>query len=737
MSIGLNLRSMQFSTYFRIASYATIAASALALLVAGGVSVWLIATFMVVMIVAFKLEGTRWQFSERIALAVILSSIPAFYVDWLKITPYLHLYYLETGQHANAEVTVLSHLIVFLSAVKLLQRKADRDWFFLYLISFFTVLLAAGLTAAPLFLVVLILYLLCALSTVVAFEIQKARRKVTPTQTRLLVPPDNTLFRKLPMRLWRRKYLETRRLPLVSFGLLILIVGLALPFFLIVPRTASSALRRGGKGVTGLIGFSDNVTLGQIGELKASDEIFMHVRIDSLGSARPVDLRWRGVALDEFNGKGWKRSTTAGRAQRRDSESGFFKLGTTEDINRLTAQTFIIEPVDTPVIFAAPRAVALQAELRTINVDSEGAIQVGFHTDKRLVYKAFSDMAPANVNVLRADRMQYLAESARYLELPAKLDARIGTLTRDVIQKSGARSWYDASRAVESHLRDNYRYTLEMKAGGADPLADFLFNVKQGHCEYFATAMAVMLRTQGLATRVVNGFLPGEYNQAAGAFTVRQSDAHSWVEVYFPETNSWVTFDPTPPAGRMAHERSGLAGALSKYSEALELMWFQYVVGYGKDEQRSLVSSLRTKLFDFEHNSFTKFDQARGAGWRYIRPIVLVSGSLIGLLAILFLTRRVRRLGWRKGLRVWRMGADEETTRIDFYNRLLRTLEKQGIKREVYQTPLEFASVSGSVEASAITSIYNRVRFGNEQITAIERNEIEDALTRIEKGTQS
>src|SRR4030095_11618152 len=108
--------------------------------------------------------------------------------------------------------------------------------------------------------------------------------------------------------------------------------------------------------------------------------------------------------------------------------------------------------------------------------------------------------------------------------------------------------------------------------------------------------MAVMLRTHGIATRVVNGFLPGEYNEAADAFTVRQSDAHSWVEVYFPETKSWVTFDPTPPAGRTATTRTGLAGVLSKYSEALELMWFQYVVGYDKQEQRSLVSSTRKKL---------------------------------------------------------------------------------------------------------------------------------------------
>src|SRR5438105_2680428 len=235
---------MNFNSYFRVTSYATVAAAALALFVAGGVGVWLALAFALVMIAAWKLEDTRGQLSERIALGVILVSLPIFYLDWRILTPYLQIEFLETGQRANAEVTVLAHLILFLSAVKLLQRKADRDWFFLYLISFFEVLLAAGLTARPAFLATLILYLLCALSTVVAFEIQKARGKVTATQTRLLVPPDSMLFRRLPMRLWRRRYLETRRLPLISLGLLVLIVALALPFFLVAPRTASSALIR-------------------------------------------------------------------------------------------------------------------------------------------------------------------------------------------------------------------------------------------------------------------------------------------------------------------------------------------------------------------------------------------------------------------------------------------------------------------------------------------------------------
>jgi len=725
---------MKFESYFRLTSYATIAAATLALVVAGGVGVWLALAFALALVAAWRLEGTRWQLSERIALVVILVSLPIFYFDWRVLTPYLQIQYLEMGQHGTAEVAVLAHLILFLTAVKLLQRKADRDWFFLYLISFFEVLLAAGMTVSPAFLATLIMYLLCALSTVVAFEIQKARKKVTATQTKLLVPPDSTLFRKLPMRLWRRRYLETRRLPLVSAGLLGLIIILALPFFLIAPRTASSALRRGGNGVSGFIGFSDNVTLGQIGQLKGSDEIFMHVRVANASAAPVAGLRWRGVALDEFTGTAWKKSVAAERAQKKESEIGFFKLGTTEDLNRLTMQTFFVEPVDTPVLFGAPRIVAVQGSLPFVRIDSEGGIQTRLHDQERLVYKIFSDTSEPAATSLRSDRLQYSYESARYLELPGNLDPRIAALTQRVLQQKSARNGYDAARAIESYLRENYAYTLDLKAAGRDPLANFLFNVRSGHCEYFATAMAVMLRTHGVASRVVNGFLPGEFNEAAGAFTVRQSDAHSWVEVYFPQTNSWVTFDPTPPAGRVAKTRSGLAGVLSKYSEALELMWFQYVVGYDKQEQHSLVSSLRKQLFEWQRDSVNRLDRVRNAWPWLMKPIVIGLASLTSLVMVLFLTRRVRYFGWRRGLKVWQTRSQAEATRVEFYERLLKAFEKQGIKRELYQTPLEFASIVGVTEARAITNAYNRVRFGEQTLSAPERNEIEKLLSRLERN---
>jgi transglutaminase-like putative cysteine protease len=726
---------MSFTTYFRLASYATIAAATLALFVAGGTGVVLATAFALVLFLAWKTEDTRWQLSERSALIVILAVLPLFYLDWRLLTPYLQIEYLEKGGafRGGGEVTVLAHLILFLSSIKLLQHKGDRDWFFLYLISFFEVLLAAGLSNSPAFLATLTLYLLCALSTIVAFEIQKGRRKVTATETRLLVPPDATLFRKVPMRLWRRRYSEVRRLPLVSLGLLFLIVILALPFFIIAPRTASSALKRSGGGVSAMIGFADNVTLGALGELKRNDEIVMHLRLADTNAPPAAGLRLRGVALDQFNGRGWVKSIDARKFEDKIDERGFFKLGTTADVSRLTMQTVFLEPIDTPVLFGAPRVVALQGRLPFVRLDAEGAIQTRPHDDEKVVYQVYSDMTvPAEV-LLRADALQYSEPALRYLQLPASLDPRIGVLAKSVTIQSGARTGYDKARAIESYLRDHYEYSLDLKAGGPDPLADFLFRVRSGHCEYFSTAMAVMLRTQGVAVRVVNGFLPGEYNGAAAAYTVRQSDAHSWVEVYFPQTNSWVTFDPTPPAGRTPRARSGLSAQLSKYSEALELIWFQYVVGYDKQEQRSLAATVRKDLFDFRRNSAGAVEWVRGKLPATLPMLGLITG-LGALLFLLILARRVRRFGWRRGLKIWQSGAQIESSRVDFYERLVALLEKQGIRRQAFQTPLEFAFAVGNSDAEAITKAYNRVRFGEVKLTWPERQEIEKLLARVERA---
>src|SRR5262249_28622476 len=154
-----------------------------------------------------------------------------------------------------------------------------------------------------------------------------------------------------------------------------------------------------------------------------------------------------------------------------------------------------------------------------------------------------------------------------YLDLP-RLDPRIPALARSVSEPS--ESNYDRARKIEDYLSSKYGYTLDLPGPRPDPLAYFLFERKKGHCEYFASAMAVMLRSIGIPARMVNGFRGGEYNDLTGSYIVRESNAHSWVEAYFPEFG-WVTFDPTPaaPAGPAP---TGWA-RLALYMDAASAVW--------------------------------------------------------------------------------------------------------------------------------------------------------------------
>jgi transglutaminase-like putative cysteine protease len=717
---------MSFKTYFQTFSYAMIAVATLALFLAGGLSSVVAILFWLLMVGAWKLEDTRWQLSERTVLVVVLLSIPLFFVDW----KYQQLVGEPIGRLG---VSALAHLIVFLSAVKLLQAKRDRDWVFLYLISFFEVLLAAGLSFSPIFLGTLALYLLCSLSTIIAFEIQKSKRSIAEAETHLLVPPDSRIFRSARRRLGKRNA-EARQLPLVAFVMLVLTFILALPLFLIAPRAGAAAFTRSGGGLRNFIGFSESVTLGQLGELKRDNAIVMHVRLED---AEPhTGFRWRGVALDEFTGQGWRKSADARRLiEKKKTDKGLIQLGTTEALHRLTTQTVFLEPIESPVLFGAPRPIAIQGDFPSVHVDGEGSMQVRKHEFERSMYKVFSDTTEPNESLLRKDDRSYPATFARYLQLPDALDPRIQNLANAVVERAQAHNRYEEARAIESHLQEAYGYSLQMKAGGPDPLTDFLFHVKSGHCEYFSTAMTVMLRTRGIAARVVNGFLPGEYNEAAGAYTVRQSDAHSWVEVYFPESQSWVTFDPTPPGGRTEPVSAGLAARFGKYAEALELIWFQYVIGYDRQEQRSLSTSLHNQLFSYRNFLEEIATTVRRVVSTHGQTLALIGLCTVATFLLVFAALRVRRFGWRRALSFSKEEAKGETSAILFYERLLGLLARRGLQRNPDLTPLEFANGIDYQPALAITRAYNRVRFGGQKLSPVELREIDNVLQQLEASS--
>lgn len=473
----------------------------------------------------------------------------------------------------------------------------------------------------------------------------------------------------------------------------------------------------------------------------------MRVRVEDRSDN--LNLRWRGIALDYFEGRSWRTTPGDGLRVTANAERNIYLFDTVDSLHQLISQTFFLEPINTPVLFAAPRAIAVQGALPYVRLDHEGAITTRQHMLDRITYKVVSDATVPDAAALRADLKPYSpSTTARYLQLPQRLDPRIGKLAREWIVNAGARNRYDAARTIERHLQSDYRYSLDMRAGGPDPLTDFLFNVREGHCEYFSTAMAVMLRTQGIASRVVNGFQRGEYNDAADVYTVTQKDAHSWVEVYFPETDTWVTFDPTPAEGRPVRQSSGLVSRLGKYAEAMELYWNQYVIGYDRQEQRSLATSLRNQMVSLRQVLGEMADAAKNSIYEWARAIQNVGGPgqskltsaglwlqilLIALLIVfsLLLLYRIRRFGFRRGLKLWQREA-EQPSAVKFYEQMTRLLAARGLRREKNETPLEFAVGTGMSDVLSITRAYNRVRYGAQSLSSAEAAEIEACLTRLE-----
>src|SRR5262249_33648067 len=159
-------------------------------------------------------------------------------------------------------------------------------------------------------------------------------------------------------------------------------------------------------------------------------------------------------------------------------------------------------------------------------------------------------------------------------------------------------SSFGKAQAVERFLKTNYGYSLQLKGAphSADPLAMFLFDVREGHCEYFASAMVIMLRELEIPARLVNGFRAGEYNRFGDAFIVRQYDAHSWVEAYFPPYG-WIEFDPTPPDP--AQPGRGWLRVVSHLLDAADLWWLEEIVNYTSWSQGQMLREARQSVWEY------------------------------------------------------------------------------------------------------------------------------------------
>jgi transglutaminase-like putative cysteine protease len=492
-------------------------------------------------------------------------------------------------------------------------------------------------------------------------------------------------------------------------------IALAAGLFFVIPRVGQAALPLRAQLGRMVTGFTDRVDLGSYGDIESDHSVIMRVYLsdERVDPATLPDLRWRGVAFDQFDGRSWS-STGAPRQALRRSMAGDFPLGLPRGTGPVVRQEIYLEPMGTDAVFAAPRALRLEMQSPIVVTDDMGGLSVS-NAAARLHYVVESELegaAPLRAAVRRRGLPLSAVERARYVQLPP-LAPEILRLAREV--SAGARDAEAAAERIGRHLSANYRYTLSLKHHSAlSPLEEFLFVRRSGNCEYFAAAMAVMLRSLGVPARVVGGFQRGEWNPYGRYFMVRLSDAHAWVEVHL-EGRGWVAFDPSPRAEAVVESAPG---PLTLYLDAARMRWYRYVVSWSLRDQVQFAVSVHRQASD------VRLALAWPRDWRVSPALWPAVGLTLGA-ALVWWVRRSGPRGRRSG---------PTATMPAFYERALRLLARRGLYPGPAETARQFArrvrerAPERATAFAELTDHYERARFGGGTLSDADRQDVTRAL---------
>lgn len=646
----------------------------------------------------------------RTALALgVLRGEPNRKLAALPALLFLAFYPLDVALVSRDFTTATIRLLVLFTGLKLLVARSPRDYAYVGLLGFLELLAASMFVEGLAYLVALAAFLGCAAVGYAVYELRRgwatSSRAITTARAR----------RGLPGRIIRS-----------GGGLAagILLAGSAL--FLVLPRPQASG------GPVRLydetaVGFSNTVDLGQIGALKADPTPVM--RVESLDDSSLSGLYWRGAVLFDFDGRRW--SAPGARARKLSGAGGDYGLwsghGRRDGEGRRVSYRVKLEPLGADVLFLAGSVEEVRGQFQSLRVSDLGVVRTGERPTSPRVYEAVSwvpdrsQIQPSDVIELFSRRFQ-----GRYLALP-KLDPRVAELAAQVVE--GEIYPLRKAQRIEAHLRSGYGYTLELPDRlEDDPLAHFLFERREGHCEYFSTAMAMMLRTEGIPSRIVNGFAGGVRNPLTGASVLRSSDAHSWVEAYIAGYG-WLEFDPTPPAPLFLLSRWG--AEVANVWEALQASWGAWVVGYGADNQIELARGLQRATRAAALWVVDAIDNVRrllSGDWSAAAELSGVLGVIAFALLALFAARRLVRLG-----KSWKARRGGGLAR-QYYERAVKALAKRGVSRAPDRTAEEFQEEIADARLRGlmrqVTAAYNAARFGGD---AEAENRLPDLVRALER----
>ena len=503
------------------------------------------------------------------------------------------------------------------------------------------------------------------------------------------------------------------------------------------------------RGIAGN-GFSDRVDLGTIGSVKQDPQIVMRVELPDQPAVEKDRLYLRGLAYDQYNGQSWTHSGTRRRSLSLVAEGTFLVRPagsrSSSGLSGSVRQDIMLETLDTAVLFAAPFAELVSGDFLEIQADAMGGLRLPVSPASRIRYSVISQAPQLAADERIASALDYPdAILAHYLQVPMA-SQHVADLARRVSRE--ATTPFERTLAIQQHLLENYSYSLEADTATlSHPLEEFLFTRKTGYCEHYATAMVVMLRTVGIPARLVTGFLATEWNEYGGYFTVRQRDAHAWVEVYFPRSG-WITMDPTPTVS--AAVSTSRWAPLTRFGESVRLQWDRLFVRYSVKDQLAVVygvregtDALRERVSRWASLLSAPIDQTFSRLLHMVRAfhlgmLELVVGAIVIGLALSLLILRDRIALWAT---THLPTSHPQLAIVQLYTRMLRTMERHGVSKPPAATASEFARLvehkwkaAGPIVAN-VTALYHQGRFGRTPLTPDELSRAAEQVGQLQSLT--
>ena len=650
---------------------------------------------------------------------------------------------IATFLNGGLSLTGITHFIIIILLTKLCQRKRNRDYVQMLALSF-AIAMAGSLICEQLWYAALLaVYLVVTCHVMMALMLKRGLDASAEAQLPgEVAPPATAQVAWNAIRDWPGRTIRRLMVPILGAMLL---SGAVL--FVAAPRLGQAMEPLAIHSAAALSGLAESVHLGDPRQLYLSDRIVMRVRLLDIdgrprrGASAPYLL---AATANQYEDSTWRMDTDVPPAPSRLHRPPDVARGDTM-VQEISMRSSVLPRLPT----AYPTfQVEMPSGQATIRPEGTAELLDRAYMGEHVRYTAWSWPQP-----LTDARRAYLRQRRERVGAPLPptvangLSPRVVDLARQWCEDLLAQRQVNPDRRdeldvaiaqrISQRLSDDYAYTLDLRSADSsrDGVEDFLFHMKQGHCEYFASALTVMCQSLGVRARLATGYRGDEIDSETGELIVRDRDAHAWCEVFTPSTD-FVIVDPSPSPARLKPP-AGFWGRLRRAWTDAQFLWHERILGYDAQRRQKMTVYVRSKMIGAGAwcrlaakrlvESFRNL-LVHGRIDRVLVRVTYVFVSATVLVALLVLGRLIRRRLRRR--RAYASGEALPPAQLAFMRRLLKLLAACGLRHTPAQTPREaLALASARFElpedtVDRLVRFYDRLRWGRQPAS---RDELQDA----------